>query len=338
MASGKKSFIDRFSLDSRQKAPGSRKTKKNKSSKSLSRELNPPSQGRRYDKKSNSDTIVADLRAEERNEKNYEEEYASATNIEAMDIDEKPVHIDKLDPSLTATWTQPDDSMFESACSSGNEEYLPVFESPPSNISATTAESRYVSSVTMQLKSADKVLDNMSGSSRISSVPRTFSTVSSCYSSDSLAGEMESYRLGASRSSSNSDVDTLKNSSCADIDISQCSSTSTPIKFGLFENELRDKVQAPVPRNPPPKFSLIKEVAHEDHDNLSTSLDVSGQRMGSEAKSNISLRKLEELSDDSDSSRLKSAELSDDPEFHPHAHFVPLNKQLQIVTSMEKLK
>ncbi|XP_052774089.1 microtubule-associated serine/threonine-protein kinase 3-like isoform X1 [Mya arenaria] len=346
MASAKKSIIDRFSLDSRQKSPGSRKSKKNKASKSLSRELtkSPSSPGRKRSQKSSSDTIVTDMRhADEKEENNFEtssrqslgknsvaDDVVQATG-EPMEIDEKPVHVEKLDPSLTATWSRPDETLNYIMKTSDTD--LPVFESPEYNIT-TTAESRFISTTSMRVKNVEQKLSN---SSPLSSVPRAVSSISSCCSSDSLAGEMESYRLGTSRNSSNSDVDTIKNTS--EIDISQCSSTSTPIKFSLFENDGKDHAQAPVARKPPPKFSLIKEVATEEQlDNLSLSSDFSPTTSGSGFKNNEARSRHDDFSDESDSSRMKeSSEFSDDPEFHTHGHFVPLNKQLQIVTSIEKL-
>jgi len=90
-------------------------------------------------------------------------------------------------------------------------------------------------------------------------------------------------------------------------------------------------------RKPKPKFSLIREVATEDLDNLSLSSELSPTTTGTSFRS-IDRNRIDDFSDESDSSRMKeSAEFSDDPDFHTHFHFVPLNKQLQIVTSMDRL-
>jgi hypothetical protein len=174
--------------------------------------------------------------------------------------------------------------------------------------------------------------------SAVEALKKSVSLVSSNYSTDSLASEMESYKLGGSRSSSASDIDTLRhsdNNSCEEINIGECSSTSTPIKFGLFD-EHKD-TPATVVRKPP-KFSLIREAASEDFDSLSLSSDYSPTATTTSLKSFDGRNRIDDFSDESDSSRMKeSSEFSDDPDYHSHVHFVPLNKQLQIVTSMDRL-
>ncbi|KAH3696096.1 hypothetical protein DPMN_083559 [Dreissena polymorpha] len=353
MSSSRKSFIDRFTSDSKQKPPGSRKSKKTKASKSLSRELPKSVQEspdrKKQAQKSSSDTLVADLR------KVSEESEASSkidTKGLCSEVEEKPcdgknatqkgkyhvpdeevVYVEKFDPNISATWLRPDTSLL-SSCSLSDID-LPVFESPDTK-AISTKESRFISTTAILLKHSDSLMSKQSSSH--AGLTRTVSSISSCCSTDSLAAEMESYKLDVSRSSSISDVDTLKHPSIGDIDISQCSSTSTPIKFGLFDIDVKEKAHVPIARKPPPKFSLIREVASEEVENLSLSSEFSSSPSAKKFRMRENRNRMEDFSDDIDSYRTKEcAELSDDPEFHVPAHFVPLNKQLQIVTSMDKL-
>lgn len=340
MASSKKSLVDRFTFESKPKSPGKKSRKSSKASKSLSRELtkSPASPGisNKRAGKSGSDTLVA-LRKESDDEICRDvTKHGSHDSVEPMEIEfEKPVHIEKLETSLTASWNRPEESIYSpmQAPNSDLSEPDAVFGSP---------------SVTTPLCSPVSVCSSAESQLTPSPLPMTTpspqqilalsaSSVSSCPSTDSLASEMESYRLG-SRSSSTSDVDTLKNSACEEINISECSSTSTPIKFGLFEHSGKEHVQSPLARKAPPKFSLIREVATEELDSLSLSSDYSPTTTGTSFKSLEGRSRIDDFSDESDSSRMKeSSEFSDDPDFHSHGHFVPLNKQLQIVTSMDRL-
>lgn len=354
MASSKKSLSDKFALESKQKSPG-KKSKKSKVSKSLSRELtrspSSPNSSKKRAQKSSSDSLVGSQNREE----NVKEKVTSAISADLPKADgvsmvsksvgmigsEIPVHYEKLDTSLKATWKKPeDDSVFyefptsqlpvsTSIETAGSSPPISGIESPEvkTNQESTLMTSPFI----VKLTHSSPVVDNVRG---------TNSIVSSCYSSDSLASEMESYRLGSSiASDGSSDVDTVRsaNNTCDQIDIGECSSSSTPIRFGLFDDNNKDQPTS-IQRKPPPKFSLIREAASEDFESMSLSSDYSPTTTTPSLKSLEGRNRIDDFSDESDSSRMKeSAEFSDDPDFHSHGHFVPLNKQLQIVTSMDRL-
>lgn len=340
MASSKKSLVDKFLGDAsgKSKAPGRKGRKSSKASKSLSRELtrSPSSSGNAKNRpsKSGSDTLVALRRdSDDDADKEIRETVAQKPQgdiTEPMEIEvEEPVHVEKLNTSLTASWSRPEGSVYSPVHPTTSDAGLPVFGSPGKELETSIAD---ISGTSVESKS-----QNMQFSTPLSLniMTATSSSVTSCPSTDSLASEMESYRLG-SRSSSTSDVDTLKNSACEEINISECSSTSTPIKFSLYDNNHREQMAGSIARKPPMKFSLIREVATEELDSLSLSSDLSPT--GTSFKSIEGRNRIDDFSDESDSSRMKeSADLSDDPDFHTHFHFVPLNKQLQIVTSMDRL-
>ncbi|KAL4235878.1 hypothetical protein ACF0H5_004267 [Mactra antiquata] len=353
MASSKKSLSDKFALESKQKSPG-KKSKKSKVSKSLSRELTPssPSSTKKKAQKSSSDSLVGSQDRDKDVKTSFSGPGPSEVGRGKKLIDDKtrplssgsvhdsivPVHFEKLDTSLKATWKKPDDdSVFldssESTSSASfvtpntSQTITTTIESPPnkSNPESTLMTSPFL----VKLTHSSPVVD---------SVKSCDSVVSSCYSSDSLASEMESYRLGSSSiaSDGSSDVDTVRNgnNTCDQIDIGECSSSSTPIKFGLYDDHKEHSIH----RKHPPKFSLIREAAAEDLESMSLSSDYSPTTTTPSLKSIESRNRIDDFSDESDSSRMKeSAEFSDDPDFHSHGHFVPLNKQLQIVTSMDRL-
>lgn len=348
MASSKKSLVDKFTADIKQKSPGKRNRKSSKASKSLSRELTKapasPGSSKRRAGKSGSDTLVAlrkdsdDEASKETVEKDRGRKMGMVVQkdtSEPMEIEfEKPIHIEKLDTSLTANWSRPEGSVYSPVDASASETDLSVFGSPSPG-SSISPRASIMPAADVKLQS-----ESLTSPSPLQLLKLTStSSVSSCPSSDSLASEMESYKLG-SRSPSGSDVDTLKNSACEEINISECSSTSTPIKFGLFDNTSKDHthLHMPLSRKAPPKFSLIREVATEDLDNLSLSSECSPTTSGTGFKSLSGQNRIDDYSDESDSSRMKeSSEFSDDAETHSHVHFVPLNKQLQIVTSMDRM-
>ncbi|XP_053394336.1 microtubule-associated serine/threonine-protein kinase 3-like isoform X2 [Mercenaria mercenaria] len=373
MASSKKSLMDKFTMESKQKSPGKKSKKGSKVSKSLSRELtgsSSPVSGKKKAQKSSSDSLVAsrskDGNARDKcdtdsslerpaDSKRDKSPGAAVSNDkvvvhEPMDIDsEKHVHIEKLDTSLEAKWTKPDDddSVFflkpESSKASSQVNQAPA----PSTLAlkSSSSESQTIKAITSNSKISGATSTSSPSNRRKYSTPavealkKSLPSVSSNYSTDSLASEMESYKLGTSRSSSSSDIDTLRhsdNNSCEEINIGECSSTSTPIKFSLFDEQKEPPTT--VIRKHPPKFSLIREAAAEDFDSLSLSSDYSPTATTTSLKSFDGRNRIDDFSDESDSSRMKeSSEFSDDPDFHSHAHFVPLNKQLQIVTSMDRL-
>lgn len=365
MASSKKSLTDKFTMESKQKSPGKKSKKGSKVSKSLSRELtgsSSPVTGKKKAQKSSSDSLVSvknkegsasdvlDTRASVEGtavlQKDRSPEVASSSTKvhEPMDIDtEKHVHIEKLDTSLEARWIKPDDdSVFfakpETPKSSSQTSKAKTSVKPEFLRSSSESHSSKVGSPRYAESNSPSSRRKHSASA-VEALKKSVSVVSSNYSTDSLASEMESYKLGGSRSSSASDIDTLRhsdNNSCEEINIGECSSTSTPIKFGLFD-EHKDP-PATVIRKPPPKFSLIREAASEEFDSLSLSSDYSPTATTTSLKSFDGRNRIDDFSDESDSSRMKeSSEFSDDPDYHSHVHFVPLNKQLQIVTSMDRL-
>ena len=330
MASSKKSLMDKFLPDSKTRSPGKKNRKTSKASKSLSRELTKspasPVASKKRAEKAGSDTMVVLRRDEDDSDTDVFLPVVlkpERDTEEPMEIEfDKPIHVEKLHTSLTAKWSRPDGSVYSPLKATVSDDELPVFSK---DVRKSDALSTSVNSKSQGIHSSTPLYILSSDST---------SSVTSCPSSDSLASEMESYRLG-SRSSSTSDVDTLKNSACEEINISECSSTSTPIKFSLFESNR--ELSTSMTRKPKPKFSLIREVATEDLDNLSLSSELSPTTTGTSFRS-IDRNRIDDFSDESDSSRMKeSAEFSDDPDFHTHFHFVPLNKQLQIVTSMDRL-
>lgn len=364
MASSKKSLADKFAMEQKPKSPSKKSKKGSKVSKSLSRELtgsSSPLTGKKKAQKSSSDSLVgvkdkggttstsvkvdtASLTeglAEGRLDKRMKASLLPDEKLiqEPMEIDtQKHVHIEKLDTSFETTWTKPDDdSVFLTSESSRSS--LPAadhFTAPVSRTESHAGNNKTTDSKSIGTGvSSDRRKHSVSA---IVALKKSMSTTSTSYSTDSLASEMESYRLGTSRSSSSSEIDTLRHSdsnSCEDINIGECSSTSTPIKFSLFD-EHKDPPTTVI-RKPPPKFSLIREAASEDLDSLSLS-DYSPTTTTTSLKSFDGRNRIDDFSDESDSSRMKeSSEFSDDPDFHSHAHFVPLNKQLQIVTSMDRL-
>lgn len=361
MESFKKSLTDKFTMESKQKSPGKKSKKGSKVSKSLSRELarsSSPASGKKRAQKSSSDLVVCLLNKDEnivdkvegfgtgkRDQSCGDTSTRDKVVHEPMDIDtEKHVHIEKLDTSLEATWTKPDDDSVFFDKSLKSTTHIPVVTFPTTSTSspvATSLESQ-CSTLLMSISQSGApslpFIKRPSSSSVVSTFRKSISSVSSCYSSDSLASEMESYKLGTN--SSSNDIDTHRHhsidTSCEEIDIGECSSTSTPIKFSLFD-EHKDPPTTVI-RKLPPKFSLIREAAAEDFDSLSLSSDYSPTTTTTSMKSFDGRNRIDDFSDESDSSRMKeSSEFSDDPDFHSHAHFVPLNKQLQIVTSMDRL-
>lgn len=353
MASSKKSLSDKFALEAKKKSPGKQSKKEKKAAKSLSRELHKPttSSPKKKAQKSHSDSVVGkSSNKTEENEESAEpllqefkkqrdsvaEKADGATeNFDASQMKEElkegleqsketgfdskevirssldigniscPSHtIEKLEPSLKDTWHRPPPTPGEPP-----DVFVGIDASTPKIVKSTTEihlKPRDVESVS----SAPSLLSTSS----ISSAP---GSVTSCTSIDSISGELDTI-IGE------------------DIDISECSSTSTPIRFTL-QDEKSEKAGIMKPETQrPPKFSLIRE-AKVDFEGFSSKL--SPTDTSTSLKSSEGRNRIDDFSDDSDGSKLReSSEFSDDmQELEHHGHFVPLNKQLQIVTSMDRL-
>ena len=365
MASSKKSLSDKFALEAKKKSPGKQSKKEKKAAKSLSRELQKPStpSPKKKAQKSHSDSSVvpsscklddrepditrepsADkvLKSKDETEKvrsgdtkgdiSQSKEHTAAietdvtTGKQATEIKPGfesprtirstfnvgsiscPSHtIEKLEPSLKETWHKPPPTPGESPeCFVATSTPKTVKTSTEIHLKPREADSG--SSVGSQLSMSS------SFSSAASSNPES---IASCPSVDSISSEL----------------DTIVGE---EINISECSSTSTPIRFTLH-GEKSEKIVVPKSHKPP-KFSLIREAKIEDFDALSSS-GLSPTNTSASLKSSEFRNRIDDFSDDSDGSKLReSSEFSDDmQELEHHAHFVPLNKQLQIVTSMDRL-
>ena len=360
MASSKKSLSDKFALEAKKKSPAKQSKKEKKAAKSLSRELLKPSTSspKKKAQKSHSDSSVvpSSCKSEEPDlareplvkvglkSKNVTEEARSeVTSGDTVKFKEQsfatetdvktgkeikagfesprtirstfnigsilfPSHtIEKLEPSLKETWHKPPPTPGES----------------PECLLATSTPKTVRTSAEIHLKPRESVSGSSSGS--LLSV----SSFSSAASSKS-----ESTASVQSVDSISSELDTIVGE---EIDISECSSTSTPIRFTLHE-EKSEKVVV-TKSHKPPKFSLIREAKIEDFDALSSS-GLSPTSTSASLKSNEFRNRIDDFSDDSDGSKLReSSEFSDDMQEVEHhtQHFVPLNKQLQIVTSMDRL-
>ena len=360
MASSKKSLSDKFALEAKKKSPGKQSKKEKKAAKSLSRELQKPSttSPKKKAQKSQSDSAVgsssksdeadlsrehvvrAGLKSKIESEETRSEgtprdevkakESASESDVKIGKVATEikpgfespktirstfnigsisfPSHtIEKLEPSLKETWHKPP---------------LTPGESPEASL-ATSTPKMVRTSAEIHLKPRE----SESGSS-IGSLMSSNTSFSSAISSKS-----DSITSVQSVDSISSELDTIVGE---EIDISECSSTSTPIRFTLHEEKPEKDISK---SHKPPKFSLIKEAKIEDFDALSSS-GLSPTSTSASLKSNEFRNRIDDFSDDSDGSKLReSSEFSDDmQEVEHHAqHFVPLNKQLQIVTSMDRL-
>ena len=367
MASSKKSLSDKFALEAKKKSPGKQSKKDKKAAKSLSRELQKPPatlSPKKKAQKSHSDSLVvgesssknedresesprqmlenfqklkdgalvkktAETREEigdgaqsQKQEESGKTDRGSVGQNDGTEIKRAfestgivrstfaigniscPSHtIEKLEPSLKDTWHKPSDSPSES---------LGVFVGVETSTPKTSQTVK--SSAEIHLKPRD---DSVSRGASLLSVSSLSSAAESTASIDSISSELDTIIAD-------------------DINIDECSSTSTPIKFTLHEDK-PDKTNTSTFHRPP-KFSLIREAKVEDHDNWSSS-GLSPTNTSVSLKSIEGRNRTDDFSDDSDGAKLReSSEFSDDMQELDHrGHFVPLNKQLQIVTSMDRM-
>ena len=367
MASSKKSLSDKFALEAKKKSPGKQSKKDKKASKSLSRELQRPASTpspKKKAQKSQSDSLVVGDSSSKSEDKISEtpkkllaefqklkdaavgKKKAAETPGEVADSIQKqeakatldtvsagqgdmteprssfvtpgnvrstydigniscPSHtIEKLEPSLKDTWHKPTDSPSESPS---------IFI----DVSASTPKPSQLvkSSAEIHLKPRDDTPSGAMGQAPLLSVSSLSSTAESSASIDSISSELDTIIA-------------------EEINIEECSSTSTPIRFTLHE----EKPEKSRRSQRPPKFSLIRETTSEDHDTWSSS-GLSPTNTSTSLKSIETRNRIDDFSDDSDCQKLReSSEFSDDMQELDHrSHFVPLNKQLQIVTSMDRL-
>ena len=260
--------------------------------------------------------------------------------------------IEKLETSLEATWYKPEDSDMADNLSTVTsfEEYLPPVTSSTSgsiNTLSSTAEWSSLSSsiisstdrsaITESISSSSTGDGTLSSSDVFITTTATVSPIPLAHSTDSLASEMESYKLGMARSSGSfsSDIETVKFDDSViepgGINISECSSTSTPVRFSIHADHDKD-----VHVKRAPRFSLIRDATiHNANRNFFTASfsrpSFSGPKISDEK------HRTDELSDDGELPKYRELSETDELEVYSHSHFVPLNKQLQIVTSMDRI-
>lgn len=359
MASSKKSLSDKFALEAKKKSPGKQSKKEKKAAKSLSRELLKPSttSPKRKAQKSHSDSLVVkdsskvedkepdttklllkefQKQRDDVTEKVVTQDKSQAEQFDGSRMKEEtteqnkkigfdspevvrstfdvgsisfPSHtIEKLEPSLKDTWHKPPPTPGESP-----DVFVGIDSSTPKTVRSST-EIHLKPRDAESVSSAASLLSVSSFSSAVSN----HESITSCPSIDSISSELDTI-IGD------------------DINISECSSTSTPIRFTL-QDENSEKPSFIKPQRPP-KFSLIREAKVEFEGWSSSRLSPTNKSTSGSLKSTEGRNRIDDFSDDSDCSKLReSSEFSDDMQELDHpGHFVPLNKQLQIVTSMDRL-
>lgn len=359
MASSKKSLSDKFALEAKKKSPGKQSKKEKKAAKSLSRELQKPASPKKKAQKSHSDSSVGPKSSKtEGNESDAGGQALAGVCTESEDVSQKqitfdtrdvaqppeesagatdnvakkkekefalkietpevvrstydigkiscPSHtIERLEPSLKDTWHKPPPTPGET-----QESFIDT--STPKTVKSST-----------EIQIVPREHESVPSRGSLLSVNSSFSSAASCLS--------ESMTSCPSVDSISSELDTIIGD---EINISECSSTSTPIRFTLHEENPEN---GDIPKSQrPPMFSLIREAKLEDTDSLSSS---GLSPTSTSLKTNECRNRIDDFSDDSEGSKLReSSEFSDDmQELEHHAHFVPLNKQLQIVTSLDRL-